>query len=81
MPKVPMIDDEIRMHKPVSPDFVDFRAGIRCAERVYEVETLYKRIAGYELLVQSMEAELESAKADAQRYSSILQNSFGLEVD
>ena len=48
-PKIPMQDDEIKMHKPVCAEFVDFRAGIRCAERVYDVAKLLQ--------------ELEAAKA------------------
>jgi len=33
-----MTDEEIAIHKPVCADFVSFRSGIRCAERVYQVE-------------------------------------------
>lgn len=40
LPKIPMQDDEIKMHKSVCVEFVDFRAGIRCAERVYDVANL-----------------------------------------
>lgn len=31
----PMTDDEIKKEKPLSADFASFRAGIRCAERLY----------------------------------------------
>lgn len=32
----PMTDDEIKKEKPLSADFVSFRAGVRCAERLYQ---------------------------------------------
>lgn len=67
MPKIPMTDDEIRMHKPVSPDFVDFRAGIRCAERVYEVAKILAEN-------DTLRAQLEQAQADAARYRRMLEH-------
>lgn len=43
-PKVPMQDDEISMHKPVCAELASFRAGIRCAERVYQVDDLVRQV-------------------------------------
>ena len=43
-PKVPMHEDEINMHKPVCAEFASFRAGIRCAERVYQVNDLVRQV-------------------------------------
>jgi len=33
----PLTDEQIRREKPVCADFVSFRAGVRCAERMHEV--------------------------------------------
>ena len=33
----PLTDEQIRREKPVCADFVSFRAGVRCAERIHEV--------------------------------------------
>ena len=33
----PLTDEEIRRIKPVSPDLVDFRSGVRCAERAHGI--------------------------------------------
>jgi len=33
----PLTDEEIRRIKPVSPDFVDFRSGVRCAEAAHGI--------------------------------------------
>ncbi len=34
----PLTDEEIRRIKPVSPDFVDFRSGVRCAEAAHNIK-------------------------------------------
>ena len=34
----PLTDQEIRRIKPVSPDFVDFRSGVRCAEAAHNIK-------------------------------------------
>ena len=34
----PLTDEEIRRIKPVSPDFVDFRSGVRCAEAAHGIK-------------------------------------------
>lgn len=31
----PLTDEEIKRRKPISADFVSFRAGVRCMEREY----------------------------------------------
>jgi hypothetical protein len=33
----PLTEEEIRHMKPVSPDLVDFRSGVRCAERAHGI--------------------------------------------
>lgn len=33
----PLSEEEIRRMKPISPDFVDFRSGVRCAERAHGI--------------------------------------------
>jgi hypothetical protein len=55
-PKIPMQDDEIKIHKPVSADFVSFRAGIRCAERVYGVAELIAKRDEYAAAADKMAA-------------------------
>lgn len=45
--KVPMTDDEIKRWKPVGADFVSFRAGVRAAERVYNVGDLVRQTIPY----------------------------------
>ena len=34
----PLTDEEIRRIKPVSPDLVDFRSGVRCAEAAHGIK-------------------------------------------
>ena len=34
-PSKPLTDEEIKRRKPISADFVSFRAGVRCMEREY----------------------------------------------
>ena len=46
-PKVPMTDDEIQRWKPVCADFVSFRAGVRAAERAYNVGDLVRQANHY----------------------------------
>jgi len=42
--KVPMTDDEIKRRQPVCDDFVSFRAGVRAAERAYNVGDLVRQV-------------------------------------
>lgn len=34
----PLTEDEIRRMKPISPDLVDFRSGVRCAEAAHGIK-------------------------------------------
>lgn len=34
---VPLTDEQIKKLKPLSADFVSFRAGVRCMEREYAI--------------------------------------------
>ena len=36
-PSKPLTDEEIKRLKPISADFVSFRAGVRCMEREYRI--------------------------------------------
>lgn len=36
-PSKPLTDEEIKRLKPISADFVSFRAGVRCVEREYGI--------------------------------------------
>jgi len=80
-PKVPMTDDEIKRWKPVCADFVSFRAGVRAAERAYNVGDLVRQANHYmdewsnvcnqnqRLLnrIASLEAERDQLRAEVER--------------
>jgi len=80
-PKVPMTDDEIQRWKPVCADFVSFRAGVRAAERAYNVGDLVRQANHYmdewsnvcnenqRMLnrIASLEAERDQLRAEVER--------------
>ena len=86
-PKVPMQDEEIKMHLPACADFTSFRAGIRCAERIYNPEELIRQVNHFTdewsdacndhqsslNRIAELTRELEEARKDAARYRCLKQ--------